>query len=100
MRTILRTPIKPYSNKDLARIFECSTKTINRNIKSLRSKLGKRNGHKWDIDQVVMIFEHLGRPYELIELESTINTPIKQDCIQIKFFPSEVNNTDENKKVG
>jgi len=87
-KIIYRTRITEYSNKDLARIFDCSTKTINRRIAVLRPKLGVRVGHKWNIIQVEMIFAHLDYPYEVIEVDEETKDTTPQ-CV-IKFHINEI----------
>lgn len=67
---VIRVVIKPYTNQDLALLFNCSSRTIRRDIQPFLHELGKRNGHRWSIPQIEIILNKLGRPYETIELES------------------------------
>jgi uncharacterized Fe-S cluster-containing radical SAM superfamily protein len=88
MNTILKVAIKPYTNKELAQMFNMSTRTFNRNIKAIRGQLGKRMGHFWSIPQIEIILEHMGSPYETIEIERPDIRKIKP--LQIKFHPQEI----------
>lgn len=65
--TIIRIVIKPYTNKELANIFNASDRTFRRDIAKIRHHLGERNGHRWNVRQIETIMELLGRPYEVIE---------------------------------
>ena len=65
--TILKIVVKPYTNKDLGIMFNMSSRTLRRNIVGIKEKLGERKGHFWNIKQVEMIMEHIGRPYEILE---------------------------------
>jgi len=67
MSTVLRLVIKPYTTKELAPIFNMSSRTFRRNIAAIKERLGARKGHFYSIKQVEMIIEHMGRPYEIIE---------------------------------
>jgi hypothetical protein len=61
--------VKPYTNKQLAPMFERSERQWRREIAKVKHLLGSRpqNGHLWSIDQVILIFEIFGRPYEIID---------------------------------
>ncbi len=65
--TVIRVVIKPYSNQDLAKLFNCCSRTIRRDIAPFKALLGERRGHRWSIAQVEIILEKLGRPYEIVE---------------------------------
>jgi hypothetical protein len=69
-----RLVIKPYSNKELAPIFNRSERAFRREIARLRPKLGERIGHRWSILQVEIIFFELGRPYEIMEDSYAVET--------------------------
>lgn len=68
--------VKPYTNKQLAPLFNRSPRQWRREMAKIRMKLGPRpdNSHWWSIEQVIKIFEHFGRPYEIIDY-TTIETP-------------------------
>jgi hypothetical protein len=70
----IRIVIKPYTNKELAPLFNASERTFRRDMAKIRHHLGKRNGHRWNVHQVERIMELLGRPYEVIE-QDQIDTP-------------------------
>ena len=74
---IIRIVIKPYTNKELAPIFNTSTRNFRRDIAKIRHHLGIRNGHRWNVHQVERIMELLGRPYEIIEQEENSITQRK-----------------------
>lgn len=65
--TIIKIVIKPYTNKELAQIFNASDRTFRRDIAKIRHHLGERNGHRWNVKQIEKIMELLGRPYEVLE---------------------------------
>jgi hypothetical protein len=69
--TILKIVVKPYTNKDLGKLFNMSSRTLRRNIVGIKETLGERRGHFWNIKQVEIIMAHIGRPYEIIESDST-----------------------------
>jgi len=66
---ILKIVVKPYTNKDLGKMFNMSTRTLRRNIVGIKEQLGERRGHFWNIKQVEMIMAQIGRPYEIVEKE-------------------------------
>ena len=67
--TIIRVRVIPYTNKDLAQLFNASERTFRRDIARIKHHLGERIGHRWNVTQVEKIMELLGRPYEIIEQE-------------------------------
>lgn len=70
----IKIVIKPYTNAELAPMFNASDRTFRRDIAKIKHHLGERNGHRWNVKQVEMIMELLGRPYEIIE-QDQITTP-------------------------
>ncbi len=68
--TILKIEVKPYTNKDLGKLYNMTSRTLRRNIVGIKEKLGDRRGHFWNIKQVEMIMAQIGRPYEIIERET------------------------------
>jgi len=72
MRIIIKADVKRYKPKELAAIYGISLKTFNRNIKSIRESIGKRDRQQYSIIQVVKIFDHLDRPYKEYELDDNI----------------------------
>ena len=65
-KMVERLEIKPYTTQELAVIYNMSSRTLRRNIAGIKDKLGKRIGHFYNVKQVEMIMEHMGRPYEII----------------------------------
>ena len=54
--------IKPYSMKELCKIYGIKTKTMQKWLKSIESELGRRIGQKYSIVQIALIFEKFGTP--------------------------------------
>ncbi len=65
--TVIRIVIKPYTNKELAKIFNASERTFRRDMAKIRHHLTPRNGHRWSVNQVEHIMSLFGRPFEVIE---------------------------------
>ncbi len=65
--TVLKIVIKPYINKELAKIFNASESTHRRDMARIKKHLTPRLGHRYNVKQVEQIMELLGRPYEMIE---------------------------------
>lgn len=67
--TVTKIVIRPYTNKDLARLFGKSESTWRREVARIRHQIvpSERIGHSWSIKQVEQIMSLLGRPYEVIE---------------------------------
>ncbi len=64
---VVKIAIKPYTNKELAKIFNASESTFRREMAKIRHHLTPRNGHRWNVNQVEHIMSLLGRPFEVIE---------------------------------
>jgi hypothetical protein len=67
MSKTIELVIKPYTTKDLAPLYNMSTRTFLRNIEGIKEKLGSRKGHFYSIKQVEIIIEHMGIPYKIKE---------------------------------
>lgn len=69
-----RTVVQPYTTKELAQIFNMSSRTLRRNIAGIRDQLGKkRMGYFFCVEQVRIIFEHMGgAPFELLTVVKEI----------------------------
>ncbi len=65
--SVVKIVIKPYTNKELAKIFNTSESTWRRDVAKVRHHLGERIGHRWNVKQVELIMNLLGRPFEIIE---------------------------------
>lgn len=53
--------IKPYRKKELASLYNVSLHTMNAWLKRIKD-LGPYTGRMYTINQVKVIFEHLGQP--------------------------------------
>lgn len=93
---IITVQIKPYTGKELSVLFNMSKRTFNRNIKGIREQLGIRIGHYWNIHQIELIIAHMGRPYQVIELE--IPDKQKEKSVKINFDIQKIET--EYKQVG
>ena len=67
MSIVLELVVKPYTTKDLAPLYNMSTRTFLRNIEGIKDKLGARKGHFYSIKQVEIIIEHMGIPISLLK---------------------------------
>ena len=56
------TPLKPYSMKEMAMIYDVCGKTFKRWIHPFEDEIGKKYGRYYNINQVKVIFEKLGLP--------------------------------------
>src|ERR1044072_5931078 len=96
-QTIEQTEVQPYTTKDLARIFNMSSRTFRRNIAGIKEKLGRKwKGYFYSVEQVVMIFEHMGgAPYKIITVikEVPLEMPLNRNVSVTKV----VTMTDYNK---
>jgi len=68
-RKEMRILIQRYSTAELAPYFRRSPRAFRRELAKIKHKYGKRIGQKWSIEQVRMIFEDFGGPYEWIIIE-------------------------------
>ncbi|MFO0357648.1 MAG: hypothetical protein ACK50A_11910 [Sphingobacteriaceae bacterium] len=66
--TVIKVVIKPYTNKELAKIFNASESTHRRRMAKIRHHLGERHGHFWNVKQVeqIMTLLDIGTPFEII----------------------------------
>lgn len=55
-------PVKPYSMKELAILYEVSPRTLRRWMIKIKPAIGERIGHYYMITQVSIIFDKLGVP--------------------------------------
>jgi transposase len=55
-------PLKAYSLKELAQIYDVSTLTLRHWISAFKEELGVRRGRYYTIPQVKIIFENLSLP--------------------------------------
>lgn len=63
--TVVKIMIRPYTNKELAKLFGKSESTWRREVARIRHQIvpTERVGHSWSIKQVEQIMSLLGRPY-------------------------------------
>ena len=57
--------MRPYSTKELARIYGVCDRTLQKWIKPHYDAIGTRQGRYYTVAQVEVIFEKLGLPYTL-----------------------------------
>src|SRR4051812_24253976 len=89
MRIVIKADVKRYKPSELAKLYGCSLKTFNRNIKGIRDQIGKRVGQWYDINQVITVFDHLDRPYKEYEIDDANCRLIERKNVEIKFYPQE-----------
>lgn len=58
----VRIELRPYTPKELCKLYRVSRKTFLKWIKPIQPKLGERIGHFYSIPQVRIIFGHLELP--------------------------------------
>jgi hypothetical protein len=58
--------VKPYTMKELCIIYQISDKTMRKWLVPFADKIGKRQGHIYNVTQVVVIFSNLGVPGVLV----------------------------------
>jgi hypothetical protein len=54
--------VKPYTMKELCEIYQVSDKTMRKWLEPFSDQIGKRQGHIYNVSQVVTIFKNLGIP--------------------------------------
>ena len=62
MQKLRPIPVRCYSSKELADAYGVSKKVISKWLQPIRHKIGKREGWYFNIKQIRLIFDHLGRP--------------------------------------
>jgi hypothetical protein len=61
-----RRDIKPYSKKELANLYEVSTRCFSTMLLPFNESIGKKSGRYFNVKQVEGIFKHLGYPNSLL----------------------------------
>jgi hypothetical protein len=61
-RTFVVRDVKPYTMKELCQIYKVSDKTMRKWLSPFSEQIGKRQGHIYNVAQVVTIFTNLGVP--------------------------------------
>ncbi|MCW3104268.1 MAG: hypothetical protein JWO09_2708 [Bacteroidetes bacterium] len=91
MKIVIKADVKRYRPKELAALYGVSLKTLNRNIKGIREKIGKRDGQWYNIIQVITIFDHLDRPYKEYEIDDNCRLKLfERRNVEIKFYPQQI----------
>jgi transposase len=62
MNTQHKNIIRPYTHKELSRLYGVSWLTLQRWLKPFEESIGQKNGHFYTSRQVNIIFEKLGYP--------------------------------------
>jgi phage antirepressor YoqD-like protein len=60
--TFIVTEVRPYTVKELCKIYKISDKTLRKWLQPISGEIGKRQGYIYNVAQVVTIFRHLGVP--------------------------------------
>ena len=61
-RNLLVREVKPYTMKELCKIYQVSDKTMRKWTAPFLDQIGKRQGHIYNVTQVDVIFSKLGVP--------------------------------------
>jgi hypothetical protein len=61
-RSFVIKDVKPYTMKELCEIYQVSDKTMRKWLQPFSEQIGKRQGHIYNVAQVVTIFSNLGVP--------------------------------------
>jgi len=61
-RSFVVKDVKPYTMKELCSIYQVSDKTMRKWLRPFAEQIGKRQGHIYNVAQVVIIFTNLGVP--------------------------------------
>ena len=67
LETIIKVSVGRHTSKELAKIYNTSKSTFNKDLKPYRKQLGRRIGHRWSLKQVELIFNLLSWPYVKVE---------------------------------
>lgn len=59
--------IKPYSTRELSRIYGVCDKTLLKWMKPFADEIGQKQGRFYTVVQVEIIFNKLGMPYKIKE---------------------------------
>ena len=54
--------VRPYSMKELCEIYQVCDKTMRKWLRPFAGEIGERQGHIYNVSQVLVIFKHLGVP--------------------------------------
>jgi transposase len=62
-----KVPLKPYTLKELAKIYGVSIKTMHRWMEPFKDEVGPKRGRYYTIPQVKIFFDNLSLPGEYTE---------------------------------
>ena len=65
MEKIINIRVKPYNQKELAYLYEVSSRTVKNWIKPFKHEIGQKIGNTFTAKQVEIIFDRLGFPYDI-----------------------------------
>lgn len=63
------TKLRFYTKKELAEMYETTPKTFTRWIKPHEHLIGKKIGRSYSIAQVKIIFQALGMPADIVDID-------------------------------
>ena len=61
--------VKPYCLIELCHMYQTSPKTFKKWLLPFAQEIGKKNGRFYSVLQVTLIFDKLGLPYMIFELD-------------------------------
>lgn len=64
-RNFVVREVKPYTIKELCKIYQVSDKTMRKWLSPFSDQIGKRQGHIYNVAQINVIFSNLGVPSTL-----------------------------------
>jgi|GEM_PF-1414322 len=59
-------PVTPHTIKELSVAYRVSRPVIRQWLRPFKDEIGPRIGHYYNVAQVKIIFEHLGKPHNMI----------------------------------
>lgn len=60
------TEMRPYSTKELAKIYGVCDRTLLKWMKPFAAEIGEKRGRYYTVAQVEVIFQRLGMPYKIV----------------------------------
>ena len=58
--------VKQYVLKELAAIYNLDKKTFRKYLQRIDAKIGERNGYYYNVKQVIIIFQEIPLPHDII----------------------------------
>lgn len=71
--------LKPYNHKQLAGFYDVSWPTFQRWLKTHEQEIGKKTGHFYSVNQVVLIFKIFGLPKRFTITLSEVEEMFRRD---------------------